>query len=421
MTLAIRTHQLSKKFVISAAASRRNDTFRESVSSLFRKPARLLGGGSSGATPTLEEREFWALRDLSFELEAGEVLGIVGRNGAGKSTLLKVLSRITAPTSGTAEVRGRVASLLEVGTGFHPELTGRENIYLNGAILGMTRAEIRQRFDEIVEFSDVAAFLDVPVKRYSSGMTVRLAFAVAAHLEAEILVVDEVLAVGDLAFQKKCLSRMGEVVRGGRTVLFVSHNLGIVSTLCTRCLYLVKGQMQAMGPTAEVLSAYVASGTQASGERRWPREEQQDAKFILHALRIRNAEGDVSANLEVARPFTIEVDYEITERLRDMRIALRVLTGDGMTVLATPDAGDTLNWHGRDREPGTYRARCSFPPSLLNEGSYLLSIAADVPFSHTLCHEDAALSFSLEQTAGVEGLRWPGVVRPDLEWSLETG
>jgi lipopolysaccharide transport system ATP-binding protein len=413
---AIRTDRLSKKYVIAAAENRPADTVRDGLSNTLRRSLRALTGTSS---PRLRDREFWALRDLTFEVAAGEVLGIVGRNGAGKSTLLKLLSRITAPTSGFAEVYGRVASLLEVGTGFHPELSGRENIYLNGAILGMTRAEIQRCFDEIVEFADVTEFLDTPVKRYSSGMTVRLAFAVAAHLEAEILIIDEVLAVGDMAFQKKCLKRMGDVVRGGRTVLFVSHNLGIVSTLCNRCLYLVDGQLRALGPTAEVLSAYASSGAQGSGERLWPREQWEDDVFILRALRIRNSAETVCGNLEVARPFTIEVDYEITKRIRDMRLVVRILTSDGVTVVASPDAGDTLNWHGRDREPGSYRARCMLPEWLLNEGSYLLTVAADIPFVQVLRLEDAALSFSIEQTAGVEGLRWPGVVRPTLEWHCE--
>ena len=258
--VVIRAEGLGKKYVIGHAAEREGyvalrDVLARGARNLWRKTAGMARGGALVAGDTHEE--FWALKDVSFEVRRGEVLGIIGRNGAGKSTLLKILSRITEPTSGRVTIEGRVASLLEVGTGFHPELTGRENIYLNGAILGMSRAEIRRKFDEIVAFAEIEKFLDTPVKRYSSGMYVRLAFAVAAHLEPEILVVDEVLAVGDAEFQKKCLGKMSEVAGGGRTVLFVSHNLGAIEALCSRSLHLASGAVITDGRTEDVIASYL--------------------------------------------------------------------------------------------------------------------------------------------------------------------
>lgn len=246
---------LSKRYVIGHQTDP-NDGLRHIVERVLRAPGRFLRGQQLRSR-TLEE--FWALKDVSFEIGQGEVVGIIGRNGAGKSTLLKILSRITEPTNGRIQLRGRVSSLLEVGTGFHPELTGRENVFLNGAILGMGRQEIRRKFDEIVAFADIEKFLDTPVKRYSSGMYVRLAFAVAAHLEPEILIIDEVLAVGDATFQKKCLGKMGEVAKGGRTVLFVSHNMATVSALCSRAVMLRDGRLIANGPVEDVVQSYLAS------------------------------------------------------------------------------------------------------------------------------------------------------------------
>jgi lipopolysaccharide transport system ATP-binding protein len=271
--VVIRAEGLGKKYMIGHAAERERyvalrDTLVRSTHNLWRKTADMARGRAILAGDTVEE--FWALKDVSFEVKRGEVLGIIGRNGAGKSTLLKILSRITEPSEGRVTIRGRVASLLEVGTGFHPELTGRENIYLNGAILGMTRAEIRRKFDEIVAFAEVEKFLDTPVKRYSSGMYVRLAFAVAAHLEPEILVVDEVLAVGDAEFQKKCLGKMSEVAGCGRTVLFVTHNLGSVQGLCPIALLLGRGRILVSGSTAEVITAYLNSSEPSSSFSRLP-------------------------------------------------------------------------------------------------------------------------------------------------------
>jgi lipopolysaccharide transport system ATP-binding protein len=259
----ITVENLSKRYVIGRQRPK-GDGLRHVLEGLARAPLRWLGGGSSDTK--LAKEEFWALRDVSFEIARGDVVGVVGRNGAGKSTLLKILSRITEPTAGRITIEGRVASLLEVGTGFHPELSGRENIFLNGAILGMSRLEIKAKFDEIVAFSEVEQFLDTPVKRYSSGMYVRLAFAVAAHLEPEILVVDEVLAVGDAQFQKKCLGKMSEVAKGGRTVLFVSHNMAAVMNLCTSCVLMEKGRLKMVGTSEKVVAAFL-------------NEERQDFRF----------------------------------------------------------------------------------------------------------------------------------------------
>jgi lipopolysaccharide transport system ATP-binding protein len=262
--IVIRAEGLGKKYVIGHEAEReRYVALRDVIARGARNAWRMAADMAKGrvVVPGDAVEEFWALKGVSFEVKRGEVLGIIGRNGAGKSTLLKILSRITEPSEGRVTIKGRVASLLEVGTGFHPELTGRENIYLNGAVLGMTRAEIKRKFDEIVAFAEVEKFLDTPVKRYSSGMYVRLAFAVAAHLEPEILVVDEVLSVGDAEFQKKCLGKMQDVAGHGRTVLFVSHNMGAVSSLCRTCILLKNGSTEEIGPTTEVLACYAAQST----------------------------------------------------------------------------------------------------------------------------------------------------------------
>ncbi len=255
---AIRVENLSKKYAIGEQKRGGNITLRDKIIDGAKSLSQRLLPGSKQSTPKPNQEEFWALKDVSFEIQQGDRIGFVGRNGAGKSTLLKVLSRITEPTKGRISVRGRVSSLLEVGTGFHPELTGRENVYLNGSILGMSKVEIKKKFDEIVAFAEVEKFLDTPVKRYSSGMYVRLAFAVAAHLEPEILIVDEVLAVGDVAFQKKCLGKMGEVAEQGRTVLFVSHNSAAISSLCDKVVYLVKGQVRALGSTDSIMATYIS-------------------------------------------------------------------------------------------------------------------------------------------------------------------
>jgi lipopolysaccharide transport system ATP-binding protein len=369
-----------------------------------------------------ELEEFWALKDVSFEVKQGEVLSIVGRNGAGKSTLLKVLSRITQPTLGRVRIKGRIASLLEVGTGFHPELTGQENIFLNGAILGMTKAEIRKKFDEIVAFADIATFLDTPVKRYSSGMYMRLAFAVAAHLEPDILLVDEVLAVGDAAFQKKCLGKMGEVASQGRTVLFVSHNMGAVSRLCRRCIWLDRGQIRKDGPTDAVVTSYLSEDERAAGERTWVGEVRVPGtpSGRLRAVRLLDTTSHVRTVFDIQQPIHIELEYELLRTLSVFRSAVRVIAGDGTVVFTSTDSADT-RWEGRPRGPGVFVSRCIIPADFLNARGYAVTVSADVPFVEILFIEEGVLAFRVEQTGGVSGQypeTWPGVVCPRLQWQI---
>jgi lipopolysaccharide transport system ATP-binding protein len=368
-------------------------------------------------------KEFWALQDVSFEVKEGEVLGIIGRNGAGKSTLLKILSQVTTPTSGEIKVRGRIASLLEVGTGFHPELTGRENVFLNGAILGMTKVEIRKRFDEIVAFSGIEEFIDTPVKRYSSGMYVRLAFAVAAHLEPEILIVDEVLAVGDAEFQKKCMGKMQDVSKGGRTILFVSHSMAAISKLCQKCALLDGGRLKLLGPTNDIIPHYLKSGEQTDGIRIWDEtvENAHDPRLKIRALRILAPDGTVTGHVDIRKPFTIEVEYQILETLPQFRVALRVVTSDGTVAFTTSDSADP-SYETKSCPSGHYKARCFIPGNLLNEGFYSLMLSADIPCQKILFIEEGAVGFAVEQTGGVNGRfpeKWPGAVCPHLKWETQ--
>ncbi len=364
--------------------------------------------------------EFWALRDVSFEVKQGEVLGIIGRNGAGKSTLLKILSRITDPTEGWAEINGRVGSLLEVGTGFHPELTGRENIYLNGAILGMKRGEIDRRFDEIVAFSEVEKFLDTPVKRYSSGMYVRLAFAVAAHLEPEILLVDEVLAVGDAAFQKKCLGKMGDVAKQGRTVLFVSHNMAAVRTLCSRSLYLSSGSMLLDADSETVVSHYLAQDTAASALIAWDiQTAPRSAELRFLKAFITNDGGEPSPSVDCRCPFFIVAEYEVLRPVEGVRIGFMLQNLMGVVITGSSDWGV---WSQESREPGHYVSRCLFPGYTLNAGTYSVLFGAEVaPYTEQAVLTPYCISFTVEDVDG-HGPRHgpvPGVLRPKLNWEVE--
>ena len=333
---AIRVEGLCKEYVIGGR-ERSDRTFRESITDAMAAPLRRLR--AIGQEPPPEER-FWALKDVSFDVKPGEVVGIIGRNGAGKSTLLKILSRITAPTKGRVEIRGRVASLLEVGTGFHPELTGRENIYLNGAILGMSRAEITRKFDEIVAFAEIEKFLDTPVKRYSSGMYVRLAFAVAAHLEPEILIVDEVLAVGDAEFQKKCLGKMGEVAGGGRTVLFVCHNMCAVSTLCKRALLFSLGKLKSVRSATEAVAEYLSEGVlNSSGYTKLehcPPQSQQgtrEAEFL--SFELLNSRGETSAALGFGEPGVMKITLRSLKTLKGVFVSFCFVSPDGRELQST--------------------------------------------------------------------------------------
>src|SRR5574339_1157828 len=329
MTTAISVKNLGKQYKIGAAETKfRYNMLRDVLVATFYEPIRLAKALVGRSERRSNKNFVWALKDVSFDVEEGKVLGIVGRNGAGKSTLLKILSRVTEPTEGTVTVRGRVGSLLEVGTGFHPELTGRENIYMNGAILGMRRAEIDKKFDEMVEFSEVTQFIDTPVKRYSSGMYLRLAFAVAAHLEPEILVVDEVLAVGDAEFQKKCLGKMNDVAQQGRTVLFVSHNMSAILRLTQEAIVLNKGQMIKRAPKPEDVDFYLASGQTESGERSWEEDEipPSSAPFRPISLRLKNQAGKVVETVRSTEPVTVEWEYQIEAPITGLRVGMYLNT-----------------------------------------------------------------------------------------------
>jgi len=360
--IAVRVQGISKKYRIGLLQTH-NDTLRDVIVSSFNRATRRLEPG--------QEDEIWALKDLSFEVRQGEVLGVVGRNGAGKSTLLKILSRVTEPTEGTIEIHGRVGSLLEVGTGFHPELTGRENIYLNGAILGMRRQEIAKKFDAIVDFSEVDKFIDTPVKRYSSGMYLRLAFAVAAHLDPEILVVDEVLAVGDAEFQRKCLGKMSDVAQQGRTVLFVSHNMSAILRLTQETIVLDKGNLLMRGPSPQAVDYYLSSGFSQMGERTWSTDEVPTtaAPFVPMGVRVRNTAGNVSDSLRSMESFWLEFEYELKQAITGLRVGVYILSTRGELVFTSFDT-DEANLYEKypTRSAGHYISRCIIPADLLNEG-----------------------------------------------------
>ncbi len=402
-TPVIEVRDLGKCYRLGAIGA---TTLREEFSAQWAR----LRGRAGAAQP----KDFWALSDIAFDVQPGEVVGLIGHNGAGKSTLLKILSRITEPTRGRAVLRGRVASLLEVGTGFHPDLSGRENIYLNGAILGMTREEIRRKFDEIVAFAEVAKFIDTPVKRYSSGMYVRLAFAVAAHLEPEILVIDEVLAVGDAAFQKKCLGKIGEVSRdAGRTVLFVSHNMGVVANLCSRAILLKDGRVLKDGPANQVVSSYIQAGAQGVGEVEW-RAETPDVtseRLRLRAARI-VLDGVATGDVPIDREVALEYDFEVRGARANVTSSIHLFDKQGVWVLCSGPAS-------ADLEPGRHRHRVTFPANFLNDGLYTASIFLITNVTQIQVQKREAISFCVYETGtGREeyGGAIGGCVRPRLEW-----
>ncbi len=427
MTTAIRVQHLGKRYRIGTAQTRfRYGLLRDVLVDVATSPVRLVRSmAGQSARGTRGNSYIWALDDVSFELEEGRVLGIVGRNGAGKSTLLKVLSRVTEPTRGEVTVRGRVGSLLEVGTGFHPELTGRENIYMNGAVLGMHRAEIERKFDEIVAFSEVEQFVDTPVKRYSSGMYLRLAFAVAAHLEPEILVVDEVLAVGDAEFQKKCLGKMGDVAQQGRTVLFVSHNMSAILRLTQETIVLNQGRLIKRAPTQEAVDYYLASGQADSGERIWESSEVPPAAapFRPIALRLRDQQGRIVDTIRSTEPAGLEFEYELTSPLTGLRVGMYLSTMRGEYVLTTFDVDDAWRYEQFGaRKAGRYLSRCTLPADLLNEGRYAVGVNASSFGVRRYFMDENALSFNVD-ISGAPGTQWPelrhGPVRPRLEWQIE--
>jgi lipopolysaccharide transport system ATP-binding protein len=361
---------------------------------------------------------------VSFEAQKGEVIGIIGRNGAGKSTLLKILSRITKPTEGRADLAGRVGSLLEVGTGFHPELTGRENIYLNGAILGMRRRELDRKFDEIVAFAETDKFLDTPVKRYSSGMYVRLAFAVAAHLEPEILIVDEVLAVGDQAFQKKCLGKMGDVATQGRTVLFVSHNLVAVQNLCERVIWLQNGEIQEEGPTSRVISDYLATSYSAHKEQTWMDVTAAPGNDTvrIHRVSVRPANGSPSDQITMSSGFVVEVEYWNLVPSARLHVTLHFFTEQQIVAFTTGSIEtDPLTQHER-LSNGLYRSVCEVPGNFLNSGVHRVMLLIVENTDTVIFRLEDALSFDVIETDHRTGTWYgkePGVIRPKLQWKTE--
>lgn len=378
------------------------------------------------AKPEAEQNLFWALRDVSFDVKRGETVGIIGRNGAGKSTLLKLLSRITEPTSGRIEIDGRVAALLEVGTGFHSELTGRENIYLNGTILGMKRAEITRQLDEIVAFAEVEQFLDTPVKRYSSGMTLRLAFAVAAHLNPEILIVDEVLAVGDAAFQKKCMGKMEGVAEQGRTIFFVSHNMQAVTRLCKRAIYLEDGHLRLDGSPDDVVRAYLHSGLGTMSMREWsdPMKAPTGTCSRLCAVRVRTDNGQCIDNVDIRKPVGIEIEYEVLKPGCKFRGAVDVCNEEGLLLFIAHEHDP--EWHRRVRPPGRYRSTAWIPGNYLAEGTMVVNVSLDrvEPLDYQFKVRQA-VAFHVTDTTDGDSARgdhagpFPGVVRPLLKWSSE--
>jgi lipopolysaccharide transport system ATP-binding protein len=365
----------------------------------------------------------WALRDVSFTVARGEIVGIVGRNGAGKSTLLRLLARITRPTEGRGELRGRVGTLLDVGTGFHPELTGRENILLAGAVLGMQRAEIARKFDAIVAFAEVDRFIDTPVKHYSTGMFMRLAFAVAAHLEPEILLVDEVLAVGDAAFQKKCLGKMDAVASEGRTVLFVSHNMVAVEGLCRRAIWLDGGRVRADGPAREIVPRYLHTSFSPLAERVWPTPDDAPGGEGVHLRRaaVRPLDGGPGDVITVRTPLAIEFEYWNLDPGARLNLSLHVFNEPGVMVFNTAPVTEPV-WHGRPFPAGLYRSTCEVPGDLLNDGTHRIQLLIVKDQGRVVSRQDDVLVFDVRDAVDARGDwhgRWPGAVRPRLAWRTE--
>jgi lipopolysaccharide transport system ATP-binding protein len=369
---------------------------------------------SMGRKKAFEPREFWALRDVSFDLHVGDVIGVIGRNGAGKSTLLKVLSEITEPTEGEARVYGRVASLLEVGVGFHPELSGRENVYLNGAILGMTRSEIRRKFDEIVAFAEIEQFIDTPVKRYSSGMYIRLAFSVAAHLEPDVLIVDEVLAVGDIAFQKKCLGKLEDISTHGRAVLVVTHNMAIVTQLCEKVIWLDRGSVVRSGPTREVVAAYLAIG--AAGNAEWKPPIRASEAFEFHSVAVEHA-GDDPVSIPADEDFSIVFDFDVRGPLPPGRMGLLITDSSGSVVFGSAST-DGLPAIRKPWKRGRQRLRCVIPGHFLAPGQYFVTVSEPIEDSEII--PEHVLSFTItEQNSLVARDNREGVIAPRLPWDEE--
>lgn len=404
---AIQANNLSKLYLLG---ERQPYSFRELLTGL-------VSFGKSDPT-----RELWSLRDLSFDVKEGETVGIIGRNGAGKSTLLKIFSRITKPTSGMAVIHGRVGSLLEVGTGFHQELSGAENIYLNGAILGMRRSDIKKRYDEIVAFSELEKFLDTPVKHYSTGMYMRLAFSIAAHLEPEVLIVDEVLAVGDVGFQKKCLRKMREVGETGRTVFFVSHDMQAMTRLCSRVIWLQNGRLRGDGEAKKVVSEYIHERSETGAEMQWEAPDLPGDEFVkLIALRVCDTDGCSTSAVDIRNPVGIEMIYRVDSPGRRIIPGLEFYNEQGACIFVSHDWSS--GWRERSRETGEYISTVWIPGNFLSEGAvFVTAVAATYePFRQHFAERDV-VTFNVVDSPAGDGARGdltgpiPGAVRPKLDW-----
>jgi len=422
--LAISVRKLSKQYRITAGPGHAPySTLREDLMALPRRAGMAFRKAARGRS---KYETVWALDDVSFNVRQGEIVGIIGRNGAGKSTLLKILSRITDPTRGEADIYGRIGTLLEVGTGFHPELTGRENVYLSGAILGMRRQEITQRFDEIVTFAEVEKYIDAPVKRYSSGMYTRLAFSVAAHLDPDILIVDEVLAVGDASFQKKSLAKMKDVGRRGHTVLFVSHNMSMLAPLCDRAVLLNKGRIAAEGPAQAVVSTYLESGLGTTAIREWSDSAEAPGNDVvrLRAVRVRTETGETSDSLDIRRPIGVEMEYDVLQEGHVLVPSLHFNNEVGIDAFLSHDLDPW--WRGRPRPVGRFKSTAWIPGNLLGEGTLIVraGISTHNPLTIHLDQPEAVAfhvvdPFEGDSARGSYDGPFHGVVRPKLEWTNE--
>jgi len=424
--LAIRVEDLSKRYRIGALYNPR-DTIQEYLSNLLTAPIRRLRNRSRDIRNS-SPSTIWALSDISFEVQRGEIVGIIGRNGAGKTTLLKVISRITEPTGGRIEIRGRVGSLLEVGTGFHPELTGRENVYLNGAILGMKKAEIDRKFDEIVEFSGVAKFIDTPVKRYSTGMGVRLAFSVAAHLDPDILLIDEVLAVGDVEFQRRCLGKMRDVTKEGRTILFVSHNMAAIRSLCDRALLIEQGALVMDSATEPVVAKYldqnltmraVVSAEELQGTEK--RDQRSDQVVRCVELKMLGPDGLPRTVFQSDEEITLCITYECLKTSTDFSVIAYIVDELNTPILITQSLDDPDSSRHYHRRPGLYRTFCVFPKNLFGEKRFCVSLRLETPMTEVITL-DKIISFDV-MFLGYNNNRSRGwkdtFIRPRFNWRTE--
>lgn len=415
--MAIHADGLGKRYRIGVRPTGYR-TLRESIVQVASSQFRRASGAGGQPSPIVTNESIWALRDLSFEIKRGEVVGIIGRNGAGKSTLLKILSRITEPTEGYADIRGRVGSLLEVGTGFHPELTGRENIYLNGAILGMKRIEIQNAFDEIVAFAEIDKFIDTPAKHYSSGMYMRLAFAVAAHLDPEILLIDEVLAVGDASFQKKCLGKMGEVAKGGKTVLFVSHNIGALQHICDNGLLLDAGKLLGQGQMGEIISQYVALISSASSNSAMFPEDPSKSIQITR-IEVSDESGQPVSTFSVGSTVYLHIQYHVHRAIVGGNLAI-VVSRNGTEILGSFDTDMNTDYLDH-RAPGVYKYKVHLPTSILKSGLYTVHADTGVINRGTIERHREAVSFRIEdfeEDTSFKGYaeHRAGVIRVPVVW-----